>query len=201
MKVVGSFNNVSERLKKELIPQVGQNDIIRFQLLNGQYEPSLGREGFGASRSIPLSDRIFDPYQKEEKNSKGEVSYIGGYVDIGVPDTIREGRVERCKKHWVNSIANGIPGNGQFELSSANVDEMETVEFLMLSNKSADNPFRDKSKDPVYEKVDAKAILRKEKDKDKKELENKLKRFAKTNPEEAAEFLKILTPKGAASQE
>jgi len=201
MKVVGSFNNVSERLKKELIPQVGQNDIIRFQLLNGQYEPSLGREGFGASRSIPLSDRIFDPYQKEEKNSKGEISYIGGYVDIGVPDTIREGRVERCKKHWVNSIANGIPGNGQFELSSANVDEMETVEFLMLSNKSADNPFRDKSKDPVYEKVDAKAILRKEKDKDKKELENKLKRFAKTNPEEAAEFLKILTPKGAASQE
>lgn len=194
MKVVGSFNKVSEKLRKELIPLVRPNEVIRFQLLNGQYEPALGREGFGASKSIRLNDRIYDPYQKDEKGAE-----VGGYVDIGVPDTIKEGRVERCKKHWVHSIANGIPGNGQFSLVSGNVEDMEVMEFLLLSNGNPSNPHRDASSQPLYEKVDAKAIVAKEKAADKKELENKLKRFARNNPEEAAEMLKALSPKGTAA--
>lgn len=194
MKVVGSFNKVSEKLRKELIPVVRPNEIIRFQLLNGSFEPALGREGFGAAKSIRLNDRIFDPYQVDSEGNE-----VGGYVDIGVPETIKEGRVERCKKYWVVSIANGIPGNGQFELVSGNVDEMEIMEFICLSNGSKNNPHRDTSKEPVYEKVDAKAILAKEKAADKKELENKLKRFARNNPEEAAEMLKALSPNGKAA--
>lgn len=207
MKVVGSFNKISEKLRKELIPIVKPNEIIRFQLLNGQYEPALGRVGFGASRSIRLNDRILDPYHAEMKDEKGNVLkddkgnvlYESAYVDIGVPETIKEGRVERCKKHWVNSIAGGIPGNGQFELVSGNVDEMEVMEFLCLSNGNSGNPHRDVSREPIYEKVDAKAILAKEKAADKKELENKLKRFARNNPEEAAEMLKALSPNGKAA--
>ena len=199
MKVVGSFNKVSEKLRKELIPVVRQNEIVRFQLLNGHYEPALGREGFGASRSIRLSDRILDPYHIETKDEKGNVVYESAYVDIGVPDLIKEGRVEKCKKHWVNSIAGGIPGNGQFELVSGNVDEMEIMEFLCLSNGNKSNPHRDVSREPIYEKVDAKAILAKEKEADKKELENKLKRFARNNPQEAAEMLKNLSPNGKAA--
>lgn len=200
MKVVGSFNNVSEKLKRELIPTVRPGEIIRFQLLNGSFEPAIGRVGFGASRSIRLNDRILDPYQKEIKNEKGEVTgYESGYVDIGVPDVIKEGRVEKCKKYWVNSIANGIPGNGQFELVASNVDDMEIMEFLCLSNGNPNNPHRDTSKEPVYEKVDAKSIIAKEKAAEKKELENKLKRFARNNPGEAAEMLKALSPNGKAA--
>jgi hypothetical protein len=194
MKVVGSFNKVSEKLKKELIPVVKPNETIRFQLLNGEFEPALGRVGFGASRSIRLNDRIYDPYQTDSDGKE-----VGGYIDIGVPDIIKEGRVEKCKKFWVNSIAVGIPGNGQFELMSGNVSDMEVMEFICLSNGNKNNPHRDISIDPSYEIVDAKAILAKEKAADKKELENKLKRFAKNNPEEAAELLKALSPNGKAA--
>lgn len=192
MKVVGSFNKVSEKLKKELIPAVKPNEIIRFQLLNGTWEPALGREGFGSSRSVRLNDRIYDPYAKEVKDDKGQITYEGEYVDIGVPETIREGRVEKCKKFWVNSIAGGIPGNGQFELRSGNVGDMEALECLCLSNGNKNNPYRDKSKEPEFELVDAKAILAKEQEKDFKELQARLARFSKDNPEKAKELSKSI---------
>lgn len=191
MKVVGSFNKVSEKLKKELIPPVKPNEIIRFQLLNGEYEPALGRVGFGTSRSIRLNDRIYDPYQTDSTGKE-----VGGYIDIGVPETIREGRVEKCKKFWVNSLVVGIPGNGQFEFKSGSVDDMEVMEFVCLSNGNKNNPYRDESKEPIYEIVDVSKILEEEKQKDLKELKNKLKRFAKQNPEEAQEMMKLLSPNG-----
>jgi len=198
MKVVGLFNNVSEKLKAELIRSAKPNEMLRFQLLGGYYEPAIGREGFGAARSIRLNDRIYDPYQLG-KNEKGQTVEVGGYVDIGVPEVIREGRVEKCKKYWVHAIAGGIPGNGQFALMGGNVEDMEVAEFLFLANGNPNNPYRDKSKDALYEVVDAKAILAKEKDNEKKELRNKLKRFAKNNPEEAAELLDLLQPRGGAN--
>lgn len=191
MKVVGSFNKVSDKLKKELIPTVKPNEVVRFQLLNGEYEPALGRVGFGTSKSIRLNDRIYDPYQTDSKGVE-----VGGYVDIGVPETIREGRVEKCKKFWVNSLVVGIPGNGQFEFKSGSVDDMEVMEFICLSNGNKNNPYRDESKDPEYEIVDAVKILEEEKQKDIKELKNKLRRFAKQNPDEAQEFIKMLSPNG-----
>lgn len=191
MKVVGSFNKVSDKLKKELIPTVKPNEVVRFQLLNGEYEPALGRVGFGTSKSIRLNDRIYDPYQTDSKGVE-----VGGYVDIGVPETIREGRVEKCKKFWVNSLVVGIPGNGQFEFKSGSVDDMEVMEFICLSNGNKNNPYRDESKEPQYEIVDAVKILEEEKQKDIKELKNKLRRFAKQNPDEAQEFIKMLSPNG-----
>lgn len=200
MKVVGSFNKISEKLRKELIPVVKPNEVIRFQRLDGVYEPAIQREGFGASKSIRLSDRIYDPYAKEvkdekgnvKKNEKGEIEYEGEYVDIGVPDVIKEGRVERCKKYWVNSIANGIPGNGQFDFIGGNVEDMEIVEFLCLSNSNKDNPHRDKSKEPLWEKVNARAIMQREQEKEFKELQARLARISKDNPEKAAELAKML---------
>lgn len=191
MKVVGSFNKVSEKLKQELIPTVKPNEVIRFQLLNGDYEPAIGRVGFGTSRAIRLNDRIYDPYQKDSSGAE-----VGGYVDIGVPEVIREGRVEKCKKYWVNSLVVGIPGNGQFEFKSGSVDDMEVMEFICLSNGNKNNPHRDESKEPQYEIVDSKKILEEEKQKELKELKNKLRRFAKQNPDEAKEMAKILTPNG-----
>lgn len=202
MRVVGNarltcenFNGVSDKLKKELIktPKVGET--IRFNLLNGQFEAAIGREGFGTSRSIRMSDRILDPYAIEKKNEKGETEYTAAYVEIGVPEVIKDNRVERCKKFWVNSIAIGIPGNGQWELQSNSIEDMEAYEFLCLSNKSKNNPYRDKTKDPEYEMIDVAANLAKEKENTFKELKSKLARFARENPEKAAELSDIVAKK------
>lgn len=197
MKVVGNarlkcenFNGVSDKLRKELIKKLKPNEIARFNLLNGSYEPSLGRVGFGASRSIALKDRIFDPYAVNEKGEE-----VGAYVEIGVPETIANNAVSRCKKYWVNSIATGIPGNGQFELMEGNIEDMETFEFLCLSNKSKDNKYRDTFREPEYEAVDAQKIIAGEREKDFKELSVKLARLAKDDPEKAAELSKYIPKK------
>ena len=197
MQVVGNarlrsenFNGVSDKLKQELIPKTKPGDILNFQLLNGVYDPSLGREAFGASRSIPLRDRIYDKYAQ---NDKGEE--VGAYVQIGVPETITEGRVERCKKFWVESIANGIPGNGEFQLMSDSISDMEIFEILCLSNGNENNPYRDKTKTALYKRVDVEGIRKTQAEKDFKELQAKLKLFAKQNPEEASKLSELIPSK------
>lgn len=197
MQVVGNarlrsenFNGVSEKLRKELIPDIKPGEVIHFQLLNGSYDATLKRDTFGSSRSIRLRDRIYDPYAV---NEKGEIS--PAYVEIGVHDTITNGRVERCKKHWVESIATGIPGNGQFEFIGGNVSDMEIVSFLCLSNDSEDNPYRDKSKEAKYKRQDFGSMQKQQKDKDFKELQARLKLFSKQNPEEASKLSEFIPTK------
>jgi hypothetical protein len=207
MQVVGNaanrsenFNGVSDKLKEELIKQVKQGQLIHFQLLNGMYDVTLKRETFGASRSITLRDRIYDPYASEVKDEKGNVvkdkngdtQYKGAYVEIGVPDSIINGRVEKCKKFWVESIANGIPGNGQFSLSADSISDMETYEILCLMNGNKDNPHRGKSKEAQYEVVYPSKVAQAQKDKDLKELKSKIARLTKENPEAAAELSELL---------
>lgn len=194
MQVVGNarlrcenFNGVSDKLKKELIKPVSKDEILYFQLLNGVYDAALQREAFGASRSINLRDRIYDPYAL---NDKGEE--VGAYVEIGVPEKIVEGRVERCKKFWVESVANGIPGNGNFELLSSSIRDMEIYEFLCLSNGNSENPHRDTSKSPKYYKKDFESERKTQQEKDFKELQAKLKLFTKQNPEEAKKLSELL---------
>lgn len=210
MQVIGNaklrsenFNGVSDKLRQELIKPVKPGEQIYYQLLNGSYDVTLKREVFGASKSIPLKDRIYDPYAEVQKNEKGEVEkdkegktiYKGAYVEIGVPDEIINGRVERCKKHWVDSIANGIPGNGQFDFRGGNIADMEIYEFLCLSNKNAENPYRDPSKDPVYKRVNPEDDRKKEDEKNYREALAKVRRYAK-DPEKAKEIAGML-PKEA----
>lgn len=196
MQVVGNarlrsenFNGVSDKLKKELIKPVNQDEIIYFQLLNGVFDAALGREAFGASRSIPMRDRIWDKYAV---NDKGEE--VGAYVEIGVPDPahIKDHRVERCKKFWVESIANGVPGNGEFELMSNNIEHMEIYEFLCLANGNKNNPYRGKSKEPLYFRKDIESMKATQQEKDFRELQAKLKVFAKHNPEKAKELSELI---------
>ncbi len=194
MQVIGNarlrsenFNGVSDKLKKELIKPVKKDELINFQLLNGSYDVILKREAFGASRSIVLKDRIFDPYAVDDKDKE-----VGAYVEIGVPETILNGRVEKCKKIWVESIANGIPGNGSFSLSAESIEDMETYEILCLMNGNKDNPHRGKSKEAKYEVVYPEKAAAAQKEKDFKELKNKIARLTKDDPEQAAllsEFL------------
>jgi len=185
-----NFNGVSEKLKKELIKPVKKGEIINLQLLNGSFDVTLGREGFGASQSIPLKDRIYDPYAVNDKNEE-----VGAYVEIGVPETISQGRVEKCKKLWVNSIAVGISGNGSFQLSADDISDMEAYEYLCLSNGNKDNPHRSKSKEPRYEIVYPEKVAAAQSEKDFKELQAKLTRYAKNNPEKAKELASILPDK------
>ncbi len=182
MKVVGSFNAVSEKLKQELIKPLEKGKVVFFQLLNGSYDPGLKREVFGASKSIRLSDRIKDPY----KGNGGE------FVDIGVPEEIKDGRVVRCGKYWVESIANGIPGNGQFSLSGSNFKDVEIYEYLCLSNDNKNNPYRDESAPPKYEMVDAESKRKADAEKEFKELRAKLARLGKTDPEKAKELASLI---------
>lgn len=199
MQVVGNaanhsenFNGVSDKLKDELIKPVEKGQQIFFQLLNGSYDVILKRECFGASRSIRLRDRIYDPYAKELKDDKGNVIYKGAYVEIGVPEEIINGRVEKCKKFWVESVANGIPGNGQFSLSADSISDMEIYEILCLSNGNKDNPHRGNSKSPDFEIVYPERAAKEQNEKDFKELQAKLARFTKNNPEKAAELSGLL---------
>lgn len=195
MQVIGNaklrsenFNGVSDKLKAELIKTVKPGEAVYFQLLNGSFDAQLKREVFGASKSIPLKDRIYDPYAVNESGKE-----VGGYVEIGVPDPgeIKNNRVERCKKYWVESIANGIPGNGSFEFRGGNINDMEIYEFLCLSNKNADNPHRDQSKEPTYKIVHPEEERKKEDEKNYRETLAKLRRFSK-DPEKAKEIAGIL---------
>jgi hypothetical protein len=189
MKVIGSFNNVSEKLKKELIKPLKPGEAARFQLLNGQLDISTKRIVFGASKSISLKDRIYDPYIKDSEDKE-----VGGYVDIGVPEEggIKDNRVERCKKFWVNSVVNGVPGSGAFTLHAGNVEDMEAYEFLCLSNKSFNNPYRDTKREADYELLDEVSLKAVQDEKDFKELQSKLARYSRTNPEKAKELSKLI---------
>ena len=202
MQVIGNaklrsenFNGVSDKLKKELIKVVKPGEIIYFQLLNGTFDAQEKREVFGASRSIPLKDRIFDPYAVEVKDEKGNLTYEGQYVDIGVPEDgeVKNGRVERCKKYWVESLINGKPGNGEFQFIGGQIKDMEVYEFLCLSNRSNDNPHRDKSKEPSYKRVNPEDDRKKEDEKVYKEALAKIKRFSK-DPEKKKEIDAALNP-------
>jgi len=200
MQIVGNarlrcenFNGVSDKLKAELIKPVKKDEIIHFQLLNDSFDVALGREGFGASKSIVLKDRIWDKYAL---NDKGEE--VGAYVEIGVPEPseIKNNIVGKCKKHWVDSIAVGIAGNGQFDLTANSIADMEKYEFFCLSNKNKDNPYRDLSKEPEYEIVYPEKVAAAQSEKDFKELQAKLTRYAKNNPEQAKQLASLL-PKDA----
>lgn len=196
MQVIGNaklrsenFNGVSDKLKAELIKPVKPGEHVYFQLLNGSYDVQLKRDVFGASKSIPLKDRIYDPYAINDEGKE-----VGAYVEIGVPEDIVGGRVERCKKFWVESIANGIPGNGEFNFTGGNIREMEIYEFLCLSNKSNENPHRDKSKEPSYKRVDPEAERKNEDEKNYRETVAKLKRYSK-DPDKAKELQELLGAK------
>lgn len=161
MKVLKKLNNISEDLKKT-IPEFGPGKVAEFKLVkggnlirissspNGQpgNEESKTVESFGSSRVIVLKDRIYDPFKKE-------------YVDIGVPDEDDGERMIRPKKHKITSVGDNIFLNGFFTLSGDNVEDVETFEFLWLSNKREDNANRAKGVEPEYKYVDKKVEAKK----------------------------------------
>lgn len=163
MKRIGeNFNNVSEKLKKELIKPLGKDGVANYRLLNGQLDIGSGMEVFGASRSIRSQETIWDPYHKEKKGEDGRVEYEGAWVDIGVPDVVKNNVVERCKKYLVDSASVGIAGNGRFTLRGDNADDVAFHEVFSLSLRNGINPYRAEGSTPEFEYIDPLAKAKKD---------------------------------------
>lgn len=150
--IPGKFNDISEDLKNELIPQFRDGEVVRFRLQGGKYEPATGLHSFGATYNIVLKDRIKDK--------------DGRYKEIGVPDQVDGDHVTRVKKFRLEASGYGRDQflTGDFSLTRGNIEHDEIIDFLFLSNRCGTRKGRDESQriEWVYvnEKVEAKTKAR-----------------------------------------
>lgn len=150
MKVIGDFNKISPKLKKE-IPKLKQGQVVTFQMLNGVTNPepdpterSKTPMLYGKAQ-ISTRDRIFDPYLNE----------TGDYVDIGVVKNFsknRDGDYEIETRLFVPGMGEFQFG-GKFSLMGGRIEDEELFEFLWLCNENEKNPYRDKSVKPLFKPV------------------------------------------------
>lgn len=156
MKSTKTFNNISDKLKKE-IPVLKPGEIVTFQMLNGTPNPEPDEKERSKNpylygkMQIPTSFRIFDPYVKDESGAE-----VGGYVDVGA--------VEQWNGEQPVKFRMLVPGmgeysqfQGKFSLSAGNIRDMELYEILWLSNQREGNPHRDTSVEPLFKILNAKA--------------------------------------------
>jgi len=163
MRVIGSFNAISDQLRTKIIP-LGPNDVAEYQLLEKVTvtDPVTNkREVRYPHRQMYAKDSIFDPYL----NDGG-----GGMVDIGVPAQIntREKTVELCEKFEFER-----PRDGIILLSGKIAFHRELHEFFQISNILQDSllgDHRDSAVPVLIRYIDNKKEAR------KKNAEMKLKR-------------------------
>ena len=146
MKVIGEFNRISDKLKKE-IPKLKRGQVVTFQMLNGVANPDSEEKQrtpvIYPKTQIRTLDRIYDPYLNNDE---------GGYVDIGVPSTYSKdsfGNLEVQPKLLVPGLGL-FQFSGKFSLMGGKVDDEEMFEFLWLSNENESNPHRDTSVKPLF---------------------------------------------------
>ncbi len=144
MKVVGSFNKISEKLKKT-IPVLKPGQVATFQMLNGVPNPDPDASEkirnpmlFGKTQ-IPTNFRIFDPFLNDEN---------GGYVDVGAVEIWDK---EHPVRFWMLVAGFGQHQfTGKFSLVGGNIKDEELYEVLWLSNHREGNEHRDKSVEPLF---------------------------------------------------
>lgn len=152
MKVQGSFNKISDKLKA-LIPPLKEGEVITYQLLTGVPNPDTDENEkkknpvlYGKIQ-IPTNDRIYDKWQKDNEGKESP-----GYVDIGAVAFF-----EKDTPHFIFLF----PGmghsifSGKFSLMMGKIEDDELYEFLSLSNRNESNPNRDKSITPLFKQVNA----------------------------------------------
>lgn len=152
MKVQGSFNKISDKLR-ESIPMLKPGEVVTYQLLNGTPNPDPDENEkrknpilYGKIQ-IPTNDRIFDKWQK---NSEG--AEVGGYVDIGAVHFFD--KEQPTFRFLFPGMGHSI-FQGKFSLTGGKVEDDEMYEFLCLSNRNESNPNRDKSVTPLFKMVNA----------------------------------------------
>lgn len=152
MKVQGSFNKISDKLKA-LIPPLKEGEVITYQLLTGVPNPDTDENEkkknpvlYGKIQ-IPTNDRVYDKWQKDNEGKESP-----GYVDIGAVAFF-----EKDTPHFIFLF----PGmghsifSGKFSLMMGKIEDDELYEFLSLSNRNESNPNRDKSITPLFKQVNA----------------------------------------------
>lgn len=161
MKSTKSFNNISDKLRKE-IPQLKRGERVLFQMLNGVPNPEpdekeRSRQGAMLYGKVQLSTnfRIWDPYQK---NDSGEE--VGGFVDVGCVEAWDKEYPAKFRFFVAGLTAGQKSGSffqGKFELSGDSDADKELFEILWLSNQREGNPNADASTEKIFKIVDSKS--------------------------------------------
>ncbi len=151
MKVLKNFNNISEELRAECIPDFGSGEIRTFRMLNGvinndpEIDQRLKRPIFYPDTQIRTWTKIKDPFKR---NDRGEVK--GGFVEVGVVENF-DIATETPTKFKLLVKGQNI---GMFVLNGDSVDDVEMYEFLCISNENASFKYRDKTVTPLFEIVE-----------------------------------------------
>lgn len=171
MKVFGSFNNVSEEIKKR-VPKLKKGQVVEYQLLKGFPDPIRpGQLIHPFAKRLKTMFRIWDPGA-----NKGQ----GEFVDVGlIRGKDKEGNVIPAPGTFIRG--------GKMGLEGGIVANEELYEILELSDENESNPYRDKSVEPKFKRVDEvrDAEVRTRRRNDKLEA---LTYISSLNPEEAREL-------------
>lgn len=144
MKRTEQFNNLSEKLVKDLQEKVKKNlsgtGTVEFEILDIRQDPlNPGRLLIPASKNVPAIDRIYDIGDGQWK----DIAFIDS---VGTKGEIKFGRI-------LFKIQNG----GKITLSGNKARDVELYEYLILTNYRANKKSRDKGKIPIFKLVDEKA--------------------------------------------
>lgn len=155
MKSSKVFNNISDKLKKE-IPKLKPGETVLFQMLNGvpNGEPDLNERSKNpvlyGKRQVQTNFRIYDPYIKDEEGAE-----VGGYVDVGCVDAWNGEQPVRFRM-FVPGMSEYSQFQGKFSLTGGNIKDEELFEILWLSHEREGNTHRDTSVEPLFRIVDTK---------------------------------------------
>lgn len=157
MRSTKTFNNISEKLKKE-IPKLKQGERILFQMLNGVTNPEPDdkeRTKQGAvlygKRQLITHFRVYDKFLKDEDGQE-----VGGFVEVGCVDVWNRDMPEKYRT-FIPGLGGASFFQGRFELMGGKVADEELFETLWLSPERKGTPCPDDSIEQIFEIVNAKA--------------------------------------------
>lgn len=163
MRVIGSFNNISDVLKDRL-KQLEPGQIARIKIIE------VCRQQDPETKEVHISYPHRQVWAKDTIWDEGANDGLGGSVEIGVPSAggfdLKNGTVSKVEYFEFNDYKNGI-----CLLDGSKPIHRELYEFIQLTNMSGDSllgDHRDSSIEKLFNLVDAKKESRR-----KNELFNK----------------------------
>lgn len=148
MKVVGSFNKISDKLKRT-IPLLKPGEVAVFQMLNGIPNPDpdaaekLRTPMLYGKTQVQTNFRIFDPFITDSAGQE-----TGGYVDVGAVEVWDKENPVRFRLFVAGFGQHQF--TGKFSLMGGTIADEELYEIFWLSNQREGNQFRDKSVAPLF---------------------------------------------------
>jgi len=146
MKPVGNYNKISPELQAK-IPKLEKS--VTFKMLEGikNNDPDpIERQKqpiFYSKQNIPMRDRIFDEFVKDENGNQ-----VGAWVDIVVADGWNKN--EPTRERLFFPFEPSTVFSGKFTLNAGNAKDAEIYEFLMLCNENSEAVTGDKRDTSVH---------------------------------------------------